>query len=75
MVSVEATAPPIVIELHEDDVLILGWLGPVKFASPMIALAVEVGTPAVQLFLLSHLESMVPFQLVWPNDGKANKNT
>ena len=74
MVSVEATAPPIVIELHEDDVLILGWLGPVKFASPMIALVVEVGTPAVQLALLFQRVFTVPVQLVCPNDGRAIEN-
>lgn len=47
-VIVVATAPPIVIELQEEDAFTVGWLEPVKLASPIIAFIVEVGIPAVQ---------------------------
>ena len=39
-------------------------MAPVKFASPIIASVVEVGTPAVQLVAVAQLVLVVPFQLV-----------
>ena len=60
-VSVEAILPdPMVSDLQADVLVRVGWLLPVKLASPIIASMVAVGTPAVQL------EAVLQFVLVAP---------
>ncbi len=63
-VKVVATVPPMVSDLQTDVEEIVGWLIPVKFASPIIASVVDDGTPAVQLLAVDQLVLVVPFQLV-----------
>ena len=64
-VRIVVTTPPIVNDLQFEVLEIVGWLIPVKLASPMIASAEDVGTPAVQLLAVDQLVLVVPFQLVW----------
>jgi hypothetical protein len=75
-VSVVLTVPPMVSDLQELVLSTVGWLGPVKFASPKIASVVAFGTPNVQFEATDHFVLVIPFQLVWPNEfevKKANK--
>src|SRR5262249_16786547 len=57
---------PIVKDLQLAGVEFVGWLAPVKLASPMITSVVLVGTPFVQFDALFHNEEFVPFQDVCP---------
>ena len=63
-VNTDLTIPPTVSDLQEEVELTVGWLAPVKLASPMIASVDEVGTPAVQLVAVVQLVLVVPVQLV-----------
>jgi hypothetical protein len=65
IVKLDAFVPPIVRDLQVAEFEIVGWLTPVKLASPIMASTVAVGTPAVQLLALLQLVLTVPFQLVW----------
>lgn len=69
IVSAAVTAPPRVNDLHTAVADIVGWLTPVKFASPIIASVVAVGTPFVQFVARAQLVLIVPFQLVCENDA------
>ena len=52
--------------LQTDFEVIEGWFAPVKFASPMMASTVAVGTPAVQLAAWLQEVLVVPRQeVVW----------
>ena len=63
-VKVVAFAPPIVIVLHAEETLTVGWLIPVNPASPSVTFVVEVGIPALQLPALFQLVLTRPVQLV-----------
>ena len=63
-VNVVETEPPTVIDFAADVALIVGWLMPVKFASPSITSVAAVGMPFVQLVAVPQLVLVVPFQLV-----------
>src|SRR5690242_17668437 len=63
-VRVALTAPPTVRDLQVAVDEMVGWLTPVKLASPIMASTVGVGTPAVQLAAVDQFVLVVPFQLV-----------
>ena len=63
-VKVVAFTPPMVMLLHAEETLTLGWLTPVKLASPRVTFVVEMGTPAVQLPATFQLVLTSPVQLV-----------
>jgi hypothetical protein len=53
----------------------VGWLGPVKLASPMMASTLDVGTPLDQLLAVFQAVLVTPFQLVWEYEVRQkNKN-
>lgn len=64
IVSVEAFVPPMISDLQIAVADIVGWLAPVKLASPIMTSIVDVGTPNVQLLGLLQAVLIVPFQLV-----------
>jgi len=63
-VSVEALLPPMVNDLQAAELLMVGCLVLVKFASPIIASTVAEGTPADQLAEFVHEVLYRPVQLV-----------
>ena len=75
-VSTEVSAPvPNDSERHDTALpLMVGELGPVKFASPMTASTVDEGTPAVQLAAVLHAVPEVPFHDVCPNVAKTGSS-
>ena len=75
--NVAAATPPMVSDWQVTALLParVGWLVPVKFASPMIASSVAVGTPAVQLVAANQLVPP-PIQEVWAcPETPQNQNT
>ena len=72
--SSDATDPPSVKDLQTAVAPIVGWLPPVKLASPIIASTVEVGTPLLQLDAVAQLVLVVPFQLVWEKMALLHNN-
>mgnify|MGYP003449665421 CR=1 FL=1 len=65
MVNVDAfVPPPRVNDLQLAVLEIVGWLVPVKLASPIMASIAAVGIPAVQLLEFVQLVLVVPLQLV-----------
>ena len=75
-VSTEVSAPvPNDSERHDAALpLMVGELGPVKFASPMTASTVDEGTPAVQLAAVLHAVLVVPFHDVCPHVAKTGSS-
>lgn len=63
-VTVAVLLPPIVNDLQTAELLIVGWRVPVKFASPITASTVDVGTPFDQLPKVVQDVLFFPVQLV-----------
>jgi len=74
-VSDDTFVPPTVSDLQVAVADIVGWLTPVKLASPIIASTVDVGTPAVQFDAVPQAVLVVPFQLVWADKIRLNRKS
>ena len=75
-VKIEGLFPfPSVKDLQEALPVVDGWFGPVKFASPMMASRVEIGTPAVQFAAALQSVLAVPFHEVWADAARATKDS